>query len=535
MIEVGEKGEVDFSKIPQEPGVYFFRDLQNEIIYIGKAKNLKKRVSSYFTNKNHYPRIALMVLRIANIEFVAVDNEVEALLLENNMIKKHSPKYNIDLKDSKTFAYIKLTAEKFPRILSTRKVTPDGKYFGPYVDGFARVQLLNLAVQLYKIRTCRILPKKECLNYHIGLCTAPCIGNVSQEQYLEQVQGVHDFLKGERSGVIEKLKDEMQIASKELKFERALEKKHQIEAIENLDERQKVELVKRYDQDVLALVKNEPKCIVEMFTISRGVISGKKEFTFDYHEGLFEEFITRYYSTHTPPNEILVSEKFWAEESEREVVEAYLSKIKGTYVSLIYPKRGEKLGLVNMAQKNAVLNIGEGSVLALIKDALNLPDIPSIIECFDVSNLNYDHVVGAMVRFTNGKPDKKEYRKFKIKTVQGKNDDFASMKEIVSRRYSRLRQESAQFPSLIIIDGGAGQLNASLDALRELGLKIPIIALAKKNEEIYLPGFDEPKQFDKNSRMMLFIRSVRDAVHKFALGYNRKRREMKLREQFKEI
>ncbi len=535
MILVGPERIVEYKNVPMEPGVYLFRNSENEIIYIGKAKKLRNRVSSYFKNKNQYPRIALMVSRIATIDWVVVDNEVEALLLENNLIKKHSPKYNIDLKDSKTFAYIKLTDDGFPRILSTRKVIPEGKYFGPYVDGFARMQLVNLAVQLYKIRTCRTLPKKACLNYHIGICTAPCIGNVTKEQYDLQVRGATEFLKGERKGALSQLGSEMKAASAELKFEKALEKKRQMESIIHLDERQKVELVKSFDQDVVALVQNGEKCMVEIFTISRGVISGKKEYTFDYHEGLFEEFLMRYYSTNKVPSEIIINSKFWETDADREIAEKYLTNLRGGKVELLLPQKGDKLGLVKLAEKNAQLNMGESGVLSEIKDSLNLPSIPHIIECFDISNLGYEHIVGAMTRFVDAKPDKKGYRKFKIRTVEGKNDDFASISEIVHRRYRRLLEEKSEMPNLIIIDGGVGQLSAALEPLKALGLKIPIIALAKQNEEIYLPGIAEPKVFEKNGRMMLFIRSVRDSVHKFVLGYNRKRREMKLRSQFEEL
>lgn len=535
MIHRVPSGRVDYKQIPPDPGVYIFRDKGHEIIYIGKAKNLRKRVSSYFSKKDHFARIALMVSRIESIDWIVVDNEVEALLLENNLIKKHSPKYNIDLKDSKTFAYIKLSDDEFPRIFSTRKVTTDGAYFGPYVDGYARIQLLNLAVQLYKIRTCRALPKKACLNYHIGICTAPCIHNVTKEQYDLQVKSAAQFLKGEREPAISVLETEMRQASAELKFEKALEKKRQIEAINHLGERQKVELVKTYDQDVIALVRNDDKALIEMFTISKGVISGKKEFIFDYHEGLFEEFITRYYSGSKVPSEVLVNSGFWNSQEAKGVIEKYLTELKGAKVELTVPQKGDKLGLVRLAEKNALINIGENSVLSEIRDALNLPEIPRVIECFDISNLGYDHNVGAMVRFVDAKPDRKGCRKFRIRSVEGKNDDFASMREVVHRRYRRLLEENSPLPNLIIIDGGQGQLASALKSLGELGLQIPIIALAKQNEEIFTPGQNEPKRFEKNGRMMLFIRSVRDEVHRFALGYNRKRREMKLREGFKSL
>lgn len=534
MISIAPNGKPDYSQIPANPGVYLFKDSGNEIIYIGKAKSLRKRVSSYFQKTDHYPKTALMVSKIRQLDWVVVDNEVEALLLENNLIKKHSPKYNIDLKDGKTFAYLKLTDEKFPRILSTRKVVSNGQYFGPYVDGFARMQLLGLVVQLYKIRTCTTLPKKACLNYHIGLCTAPCIGNVTPDQYNLQVKSAAHFLKGDRLGVVKNLEVEMKQASFDLKFEKALEKKRQIDAILNIDGRQKVELVKTYDQDVIAFMQDGQKCLIEMFTIAKGVISGKKEFTFDYHDRIFEEFIARYYSTNKIPGEIVLNKAFAGTKEDLETLSAYLTKFKGTKVVVTVPQRGEKQGLVQMAEKNATINIGADGVLAEFKNMLNLPDIPRIIECFDISNLSYDYIVGAMVRFVDGKPDKKGYRKFKINSVVGKNDDFASMREVVQRRYSRLQKEGAQMPDLVIIDGGRGQLNAALDALKGLELKIPVIALAKREEEIYIPGLSEPKKFDKNSRSMLFVRSVRDSVHKFVLGYNRKRREMRLRGQFGE-
>ncbi|HIH10078.1 MAG TPA: excinuclease ABC subunit C, partial [Candidatus Diapherotrites archaeon] len=330
-----EKGrKPDYKAIPIDPGVYLFRAENNGLLYIGKAKCLKKRVSSYFTNKNHFPRIAAMVGQIRQIEWFVVDNEVEALLLESNLVKKLQPKYNIDLKDSKAFAYIKLSGEEFPRILTTRKVLQDGKYFGPYVDGAARNELMNLCVQLFKVRTCAVMPKRACLNYHIGICTAPCINNVTKEQYGLQVKGAEGFLKGERKGLVERLEKEMKGASAELNFEKALEKRMQIEAILHIEERQKVELVKNYDQDVVALVPNGDTCLIEMFTISKGVILGRREFRFDYYDGVFAEFVSRFYSTHKVPSEIIMNAPLWSSGSEKSAILGYLIALKGSKVKI---------------------------------------------------------------------------------------------------------------------------------------------------------------------------------------------------------
>jgi len=549
MLTIPQDKKVDLSSVPKTPGCYIYRDENDEIIYIGKAKNLVNRIRSYFSNsEQHSVKTKHLVARIRKIEWIVVNNEMEALLLENNLIKKHKPKYNIDLKDSKRFAYIKITDEAFPRILSTRKVTKDGTYFGPYTDGYQRVQLIRTAVSIFKIRTCKNLPKHACLNYHIGICTAPCIKNVDDKTYAKQVEEAKEFLKGNTDDTVKTLKEEMDKFSKELKFEKAIERKRQLEAIIGIFEKQKVELIKNFDQDVIALVKHNDDAIFEIFTISKGVIAGKSEYRVAYAQDVFEEFLKRYYETRKIPYEIIVNTKFYGNDEDREILEEYFSKLRNQKVIITFPEKGDKISLVKLAEKNAETNLEENKLLIELQEKLNLPEYPKIIECFDISNLGYDHIVAGMVRFIDGRPDKSGYRKFLIKYTQNKNDDFASIKEVVYRRYKRIKNERAEYPDLIIIDGGLGQLNAALSALKALGLKIPIIALAKENEEIYTPSGNEnkdksrknketnkPMQFDKNSKMMLLVRDIRDNVHRYVLSYNRKRRDMKLRDEFENL
>lgn len=536
MILVPKDQRINFSLIPKTPGCYMYKNKEQEIIYVGKAKNLVNRIRSYFSNSaQHSVKTKHLVEKIYAIEWIVVDNEVEALLLENNLIKKHSPKYNIDLKDSKTFAYIKITNEKFPRILSTRKVTKEGIYFGPYTDGFERVQLLRTIVSIFKLRTCRVLPKRACLNYHIGICTAPCIKNIEEEAYAKQVRQAVAFLHGKTAEIVAVLRKEMEEYSKELNFEKALERKKQLETIAHIFEKQKVEHIKKFDQDIIAHVKHNDEAIFEIFTVSKGVITGKSEYRVPFEEHIFEEFLKRYYATRKIPYEIVVNQQFYESEIDKETLEAYFSKLRNQKVVITCPQKGDKKSLLELAEKNALSNLEENSALVELQQKLNMAKYPRAIECFDISNLSYDHIVAGMVRFIDGKADKPGYRKFKIKSVSNKNDDFASMEEVIYRRYNRIKNEREEYPDLIIVDGGLGQLGAALKSLRALGLQIPIISLAKQREEIYTPAESTPLQFDKNSKMMLLLRQIRDSVHDFAIGYNRKRREMKLREEFGEL
>jgi excinuclease ABC subunit C len=530
-LAISSGGKHDFSSLPKGPGCYLYKDKDGTVIYVGKAKDLRSRVRSYFSGEQSV-KTQHLVSRIRTIEWIVVDHEIEALLLENTLIKRHYPKYNIDLKENRRYAYITITGERFPRILTTRKVMKGGTTFGPYTDGFQRVQLIKTAVSIFKVRTCTILPKRACLNFHIGICTAPCIGNVDEAKYARQVEGAKAFLRGDMDGTITTLKEEMKAAAGRLHFEKALEIRQQVEAIQGIVEKQKVALVKGYDQDVIAMVQHNDQAIFEILPIAKGVMRGKSEYKVEYSDGVFEEFLKRYYASRKIPGEILVNSAWTLSSAETAVLEAYFSKLRGGKVEIIRPERGEKAGLVRLAEKNALLDLEENKALVDLKEALNLPDYPQIIECFDISNLGDEHIVAGMTRFVDGRPDLQGYRRFLIRST-GKQDDVQSVREAVLRRYRRVQVEKGEIPDLIVIDGGWGQLGAALSSLKSLGLKVPTIALAKEDEEIHTPQEEQPLRLDKLSRMMLLLREIRDNTHRYVLAYNKKRREMKLRGEFK--
>ncbi|MGD6808628.1 MAG: excinuclease ABC subunit UvrC [Candidatus Bathyarchaeia archaeon] len=533
MIKIADASEFKGNDVPVNPGVYIYKDEKGEILYVGKAKNLRSRVKSYFASIDQPPKTRQLVSKIRNIDFILVNNEVEALLLENKLIKQHTPKYNINLKDAKTYAYIALTREDYPRILTSRKVSPKLESFGPYTEGYTRQDLQRLVTKVFKLRTCRNMHKRACLQYHIGNCTAPCVEKVTKEQYAEQVKNARMFLEGKFDRTLQFLDAQMQQASKDQKFERALELRNQMASIRLLTQRQVVDKERRFDQDAMAFCQEGDKIRIIQMGLRKGVLLGKKEFTVDRQPQVEQEFLKAFYAVNQIPREILLNKPCWQDADEKKALEEFLYAKRLAPVTLTVPKRGNKLCLVQLAEKNLQSSLTGNNALVDLQSALDLPRLPRVIECFDISNLGHEHVVSGMVRFTDAKPDKKNYRKFKIKTVVGQ-DDFASMNEVVSRRYKRLKDENAQMPDLIIIDGGPGQVSAAQTALNMLNLKIPLIGLAKENEEIYKPNQHAPVQLDKNSRMMLLIRQIRDATHDFSVGYNRKRREMQLREEFKQ-
>ena len=531
MISIAGPSEFKSTLIPTDPGVYLYKDESGEILYVGKAKNLRSRVRSYFSNTDKPAKTRQLVSKIRSIDWIVVNNELEALLLEDKLVKQHAPKYNISLKDAKTFAYIALTRDPFPRILTSRRVSRRLESFGPYTDGFTRQDLQRLVIRVFKLRVCRRLPKRACLNFHIGLCTAPCNGSVTLKQYAEQVEQARAFLGGSYEQTTATLLSQMQQASKEQRYERAMVLRNQIASVRLLTERQIVDKERRFDQDVMVFRQLGEKVMVVQMGVRKGVLLGKKEFTVDLQPQVEQEFLKAFYSNNPISREILLSTPCWQDKAEREALQQFLSSRRGAAVTLTIPKRGNRLELVKLAEKNIESTLREDSALFDLQAALNLPVLPRVIECFDVSNLGQEHVVSGMVRFTDLKPDKRNYRKFRIKTVAGQ-DDLASVNEVVRRRYKRLIEEKADLPDLLVIDGGPGQVSAAKAALQSLGLRLPLIGLAKEHEEIYLPNDSFPVQFDKNSRMMLFLRRVRDEAHRFALGYNLKRREMKLRDEF---
>lgn len=531
--------KIQRNSIPTSPGVYFFKNSLGEIIYIGKAKNLRNRVMSYFTSEHqHSPKTKILVKNIESFEYILVDNEVESLLLENKLIKKHKPKYNINLKDAKTYAYIKITQEELPKIIITRKVTNSGEYFGPFIDSRVRNQLYSLVVDLFTLITPKTYSSKSRLYFEIGKAPGLTLNDINKQQYLEQVKKAKHFLKGTNVSEVKKeLTSKMMDASSKQQYEVAKDCKYKLDAIEYLKEKQKVDLVKNYDQDVIVeLIDSESqKSIITLFHIGKGVISSKQEYSFDYDEHTLEEFVKMLYSKQTPPQEIILNNKIWESDEDKKSLEDYFSKLRGSKVMVTYPKKGEKKRLVDLALKNSMVNSKNFKILKDMKEKLFLPKIPSIIECFDMSNLGSQDVVGGMTRWVDGKADKDGYRKFEIKSFSGKQDDFAAMREVVFRRYHRLKYEKKTFPDLIIIDGGKGQLGMAVKALKDAGVDIPLISLAKREEEVFLPGNEEPLIFKKESPMMLYIREIRDSVHNYVVNYNRKKRQMRMKEDFKKI
>jgi excinuclease ABC subunit C len=532
MIQIKAPSDFKSSDIPTHPGVYLYRDEAGEILYVGKAKNLRNRVKSYFSSIDQPAKTRQLLLHIRSIDWIVVNNEVEALLLENKLIKQHTPKYNIDLKDAKSYAYISLTREPYPRVLTSRKVSRKLESFGPYTEGFTRQDLQRAVVRVFKLRTCKTLHKRACLNYHIHLCTAPCISNVTAEQYDKQVRQARSFLGGNYQQTIETLNVQMHQAAANQRFEEALELRNQIASIRLLTEHQIVDNERRFDQDVMVFRRVGEKMLAVQMGVRKGVLLGKKEFSVDLQPQIEQELLKAYYTSNQIPREILLNNPVWQEPEEKKALETFLSSKRTAPVSLTIPRRADKLGLVQLAEKNLESGLEVDSSLVDLQNNLNLPKLPHIIECFDISNLGTEHVVSGMVAFKDSKPDKRNYRKFKIKTFTGQ-DDFASMHEVIKRRYQRQLEEKNPLPDLVMVDGGPGQVNAAKKAIDELGLKLPLIGLAKEHEEIYMPNTDTAKIFDKNSRMMLLLRKIRDATHDFSLGYNLKRRQMKIRKEFK--
>lgn len=532
MITLSSPEEFKSIEIPTEPGVYIYRNVSGEILYVGKAKNLRARVKSYFSSVDQPAKTRQLLMNLKSIDWIVVNNEVEALLLENKLIKQNSPKYNIDLKDAKSYAYISLTREPFPRVLTSRKVSRKLESFGPYTEGFTRQDLQRAVVRVFKLRTCKNLHKRACLNYHIHMCTAPCVGNVTAEQYDKQVKQARSFLNGNYEQTIQQLNAQMKKASANQRFEEALELRNQIASIRLLTQRQIVDNERRFDQDVMVFKRVGEKLLAVQMGVRKGVLLGKNEFSVDLQPQIEQEFLKAYYTTNQLPREILLNQPVWQETEEKKALETFLSSKRLAPVTLTVPRKADKMALVNLALKNLQSSLDVDSALVDLQNNLHLPTLPHVIECFDISNLGQEHVVSGMVSFRDAKPDKKNYRKFKIKTFIGQ-DDFAAVNEVVTRRYKRLIDEKTFLPDLIVIDGGPGQVSAAKSALQKLGLEVPLIGLAKEREELYLPNESAPRVFDLNIRMMLLLRKIRDAAHEFSLGYNRKRRQMEVREEFK--
>ena len=531
MIVINHYREFKSADVPSKTGVYLYKNAQGDVIYCGKAKNLRARVKSYFSSQHLLPlKTRRLVTQIRQIEWIIVDNEVDALLLENRLIKQYQPKYNIALKDAKTFAYIALSKEAFPRIFTTRKPTPNMAVFGAYTDGHLRVALQKMVIELFQLRDCKTLPKKACLNFHIQRCTAPCIGRVNEHDYAKQVAQARQLLEGNVKDTLHFLATQMHHAAQSQHFEQALVLRNQMQRLQQLEQKQIIDAQNTQNQDVIAFERQGEQLYIARFTLKRGVLSGKQTFCVDYQLRVKQTFVMAFYQTHTLPHEIIVNQAIWDDEAEKTSLETVLTQRRGGKVVLTLPLRGNKLALVKLAEKNTESAVDHDSALFDLQRALNLARLPRVIECFDISNLGNEHIVSGMTQFIDMKANKNGFRHFALKTLTHA-DDFASMREVVTRRYQRLLEEHKTLPDLIVIDGGLGQVNAAFAALNALEVCIPLIGLAKKQEEIYLPCNPSPLIFNQNTRMMLLLRRIRDATHDFSVSYNRKKRAMKLRDE----
>ena len=555
--------EYHLKNLPSKPGVYLMKNSLGEVIYVGKAKILKNRVKSYFQNsKNHSEKVRVMVKHIAEFEYIVTDSEMEALILECNLIKKYSPRYNILLKDDKFYPFIKITVnDDFPRVFVTRNYSKDGsKYFGPYTNGTAVYETINLINKIFPLRTCKLLIKeggetvRPCLNYHIKKCFGPCGGYISKEEYGKMINDVIDILSGKDTTVLKVLQSEMEEASMNLEFEKAADLRDKILAIKAIVEKQKIFKTMEGDEDFINIYKDEKDSCVQVFFSRDGKILGREHFIFentaeDSIEEILEEFITSFYGgTAKVPRTIYVPAL-----SNVELVEEYLTIKRGAKVWIKVPQKGQKREMLEMVKNNAQITLEkfkdkylidkEINKIALeeLQELLDLEIWPSRIEAYDISNIQGVDSVGSMIVFEEGRSKNSDYRRFRIKTVKGAND-YDSMREILTRRFShgleevKAIQESklqfsagkfSNFPDLIMMDGGKGQINIALEVLRDLNINIPVCGLVKDDKHatrgiIYN---NEELIINRSSNLMQLIRRIQDEVHRFAITYHRSLRD----------
>ncbi|MDI9439631.1 MAG: excinuclease ABC subunit UvrC [Bacillota bacterium] len=540
------------SNLPTAPGVYLMRNEAGEVIYVGKAVNLRNRVRSYFQKSAAHPlKVRVMVEHIHDLEIIVTDSEVEALILENHLIKEYSPRYNVRLKDDKTYPYIKVTVqEDFPRVLMVRRRLNDGaRYFGPYTDVTAVKKTLSFLRTLFPLRTCskKIVEGQQdrpCLNYHIGRCLAPCAGLVSKEKYGEMIAEVIMFLEGRIDRLIPELTEKMHQAAAKLEFERAARFRNQIRGLQTLAERQKMVAQHNEDQDYLGCARYGELACVQVFFVRSGKLVGRDHFLLECSaeedEGeILRSFLQQYYQDASYiPREVLIPEEL----DESAVLEDWLGGLRGGRVYLRTPKRGVKRQLLDLVIKNAQVVLDETKsrqafkekaqekALQELQEVADLPEPPERIEAFDISNLQGTNIVASLVVWEDGDFKSSDYRRFRIRGVEGAPNDYESMREAVRRRFQRGLQEReeqvkdgkfAAFPDLVLIDGGKGQLSAALEVRDELGLIMPFIALAERREELYLEGSSEPVVLPLDSPGLLLLRRIRDEAHRFALTYHR--------------
>ena len=555
----------ELKKLPDKPGVYIMHGLSDEIIYVGKAVVLRNRVRSYFRESTvKSPKIQKMVSQITRFEYIVTDSELEALVLENNLIKEHNPKYNTMLKDDKTYPYIKVTlGEEYPRVVSSREMKKDkSRYFGPYTSMSAVKDVVELINKLFGLRTCRKnLPRdcgkdRPCLQYHMKQCVAPCTGYVPKEEYRQQVQRALGFLNGDYAAELKRLQQKMTEASENLEFEEAIRYRDLYASVKRISERQKITDSDGEDKDIIAMAKDNEDAIVQVFFVRAGKLIGREHFYMTKvsectNAEILSDFVKQYYSG-TPfiPKELLLQEEI----QDKEVVESYVSMKRGGKVRISIPKKGKKEKLVELAAENAVLVLSrdrekikreEGRTIGAVKEISRLLELPNIsrMEAFDISNTNGFENVGSMVVYEKGKPKRSDYRKFKIKTVAGP-DDYACMHEVLTRRFVHGLEEAREleeknmqtefgsftkFPDLILMDGGRGQVNIALRVLEELGLEIPVCGMVKDDNHrtrgLYYNNVEIP--IDTDSEGFKLITRIQDEAHRFAIEYHRSLRGKK--------
>ncbi len=526
----------DISKIniPKHPGIYLMKDVSDNIIYIGKAKNLKNRVKSYFLKNQNY-KTQKLVQKISDIEFVLTDNEGEAYILESNMIKRYRPIYNIELKDQQRYTYLRLSDEKYPRLLVARRMRTGkflgkGKVFGPFTSGSSKLLTIGTLRKAFKIRICKILPKKACLEYHLGNCDAPCEFKHAQKKYSKNILDLELILKGKRQmkEFAQKLQNDMKQASESLDYERAKEIRDTLQRLGSLQTKQKMEYVENApDEDYFGIKIEEQTALLMSLRQTHGVIRDRNRFSFELiGDNTFGNFLYQYYTTNPIPKNIVVSEM----PENSKFLEYLLSKKAGFEVKILHPVRGKRKEMIDLVLKNITLIQSKGMDPGIleIQEHLELQNPPKIIECFDISNHGAQYAVGSMSRFVDGKPDKSGYRKFKIKTVTGR-DDYAMIAEIVKRRYFRLSEENSELPNLVLIDGGKGQLKAAERSLESVRVKVPCASLAKQNEEVFLPKRKNSIIIPRSSAALKILQHARDEAHRFGIAYNRNLRKLKLK------
>ena len=544
----------ELKKLPHKPGVYLMRDADDTIMYVGKAVDLHKRVQSYFRTRivGRGPQIEQMVSLVARFEYIVTDSEMEALVLENNLIKENRPRYNTMLKDDKTYPFIKVTvSEEYPRILFSRLMKKDkARYFVPFPSADAVREAIELVNKLMGLRTCnRVLPRdigkdRPCLNYHMGYCTAPCAaGKITKEEYGDRVEKAIDFLSGNYSAVIEDLTKKMEQASQEMRFEDAAKYRDRRNSVRVIEQKQKMTDADMEDRDIIALAKEEQDVVVQVFFVREGKIIGREHYymkdqgVFDDEAGgssaVLQNFVKQFYGgTPFVPRELLLQEKI----PDQDMIEKWLSERRGSRVHLFVPERGTNKRLMELASQNASLILSqdkerlkreEGRTIGAVKEIAKLLDLPKLqrMEAFDISNISGFANVGSMVVFEGGKPKRSDYRKFRIQTVAGP-DDYACMKEVIERRFThglRKQDSFSKFPDLLLMDGGRGQVNIALQVLRELNISVPVCGMVKddthRTRGLYYHNVELP--IDTRSEGFQLITRIQDEAHRFAIEYHR--------------